>query len=184
MNDIIAPARSATPLIAEWSAELETRTGVKLKVRSAAPEDEAMLAEFFTRVSPADLQFRFLSPLQHVPSETVKDLVQVDHRRTENLLAFAEDGETLVATAMIAADDRLERAEVAIATRSDFKHRGVGWTLLQHAADYARARGFSSIESIESRENREAIDLEREMGFTAEAYEGDPTLVLVRKTLG
>jgi GNAT superfamily N-acetyltransferase len=170
------------PSVGAGSAELETRDGVRLQVRPAAPDDEALLAGFFEQVAPADLQFRFLSPMRQVPHEMVKDLVAVDHGRTENLLAFA-DGQ-LVATAMIAADATMERAEVAIATRADFKHRGVGWTLLQHVADFAKAKGLKTLESIESRENREAIELEKEMGFTVSALEGDPTLLLVRKQLG
>jgi acetyltransferase len=77
----------------------------------------------------------------------------------------------------------MARAEVAIAVRSDFKHKGVGWTLLDHVAAYAAARGIGAIESIECRDNREAISLEKEMGFTATSCPGDATLVLLRKSL-
>ena len=47
-----------------------------------------------------------------------------------------------------------------------------------------RSKGVELLESIESRENREAIALEREMGFTATSYPGDASLVLVQKKLG
>lgn len=171
-------------LLGEWSAELTTRSGLELKVRPAAPEDEARLADFFARVSPEDMRFRFLSPIRQVGHELLQDLVAVDHVRTENFLAFDESGETLVATAMLAAEPSLERAEVAIATRADMKHRGIGWTLLDYLADYAEARGIKSIESTECRENVEAIALEKEMGFTASTCPGDASLVLVRKALG
>lgn len=171
-------------LLSEWSNRITTRSGVRLDVRPAAPEDEALLEAFFGQVTPDDLRFRFLSPVRKPGHDLVAPLVQVDHTTTENFLAFADDGETLVATAMIAAEPSLERAEVAIAVRADFKHKGLGWSLLQLAADYARARGIKSIESIEARDNREAIGLEQEMGFTATAYPGDATLVLLRKQLG
>lgn len=171
-------------LLGEWSAELTTRSGLKLKVRPAAPDDEARLAEFFANVAPEDIRFRFLSPMPRVGHDTLQELVTVDHTRTENFLAFDSSGKKLVASAMLAADPSLEKAEVAIATRADMKHRGVGWTLLQYLADYAEARGIKAIESIEARDNREAIALEKEMGFTATSYPGDATLMLVRKTLG
>lgn len=171
-------------LLGEWSNRITTRSGVQLNVRPAAPEDEALLEDFFGRVTPDDLRFRFLTPVRKPAHEMVAELVEVDHTTTENFLAFAEDGETLVATAMIAAEPSLERAEVAIAVRADFKHKGVGWSLLQLVADYARARGIRAIESIEARDNREAIGLEQEMGFTATTYPGDSTLVLLRKQLG
>jgi GNAT superfamily N-acetyltransferase len=171
-------------LLSEWSADLTTRGGLRLHVRPAAPDDEERLAEFFTHVAPDDIRFRFLTPLNTVGHESLKALVDVDHTRTENLLAFDGGGDTLVATAMLAADEALERAEVAIAIRSDFKHRGVGWALLQHVSDYAAARGIKVLESIECRDNREAISLEKEMGFTATACPGDATLLQVRKQLG
>ena len=60
----------------------------------------------------------------------------VDHDRTEDFLAF--DGDTLIATAMLAADPEMERAEVAISIRADYKHRGIGWALLDHVARLPR----------------------------------------------
>jgi acetyltransferase len=171
-------------LLGEWSAELTARSGLKLKVRPAAPADEARLADFFANVSPDDIRFRFLSPLRKVGHGLLQDLVRVDHTGTENFLAFDASGRKLIATAMLAAEPSLERAEVAIATRADMKHKGIGWTLLRYLTDYAEERGIKSIESIECRDNREAISLEREMGFTATTCPGDATLVLVSKALG
>src|SRR5687768_3664292 len=118
-------------LLSEWSNQITTRSGVRLNVRPAAPEDEALLEAFFSRVTPDDLRFRFLSPVRRPGHDLVAPLVEVDHTTTENFLAFADEGDTLVATAMIAADPSLERAEVAIAVRADFKHKGVGWSLLR-----------------------------------------------------
>ena len=46
-----------------------------------------------------------------------------------------------------------------------------------------KARGIGAIESIEARDNREAIALEREMGFTARSCPGDSTLILLSKRL-
>lgn len=170
-------------LLSEWSNQITTRSGVRLDVRPAAPEDEALLEDFFGRVTPDDLRFRFLSPVRKPGHDLVAPLVEVDHTTTENFLAFADDGETLVATAMIAAEPSLESAEVAIAVRADFKNKGLGWSLLQLVADYSKARGIKAIESIEARDNREAIGLEQEMGFTSTSYPGDATLVLLRKQL-
>ena len=85
---------------------------------------------------------------------------------------------------MLACDADLKRGEVAISVRSDFKHDGVGWEMLKHVTRHAESIGVKIIESIESRENRAAIELEREMGFTATSYPGDPTLMLLQRTLG
>ncbi|MDT9599001.1 GNAT family N-acetyltransferase [Sphingosinicella rhizophila] len=175
--------QTPTLLLPEWSAELTTLSDLRLNVRPTSPDDEALLVEFFTHVAPDDVRFRFLTPMKEVRHDQLKTLLDVDHSNTENFLAFDESGKTLVATAMLAAEPSLERAEVAIAIRSDFKHRGIGWVLLQYVADQAAQRGIKTLESIECRDNREAIALETEMGFTATTCPGDATLVLVRKDL-
>lgn len=73
---------------------------------------------------------------------------------------------------------------MAISVRSDYKHRGVASELLRYVADYAEAKGLKVLVSIESRENQEAIELERQQGFVAEFFPDDATLVLIRKKLG
>ncbi len=165
-----------------WSVDLATRTGLVLHVRPVRPDDEAALADFFAHVTPQDLRFRFLGGVREVSHERLVAMTQVDHRLTENFLALV-DGKTIAATAMLAREPSQDRAEVAISVRADYKHRGVAWELLRHVVRYAQAKGVTVLESLESRENHEAIELEREQGFVAATYPDDPTLVLIRKEL-
>jgi len=167
----------------DWSQHLTTRTGFRFHVRPARPADEGTLAEFFTHVTHDDLRFRFLTGLNEVGHDRIAAMAMVDHKQTENFLAFDEHGSTMIATAMLACDPALDHGEVAITIRKDFKHRGVSWELLAHIARFAEAKGVKTLESIESQENHAAIELEREMGFTAEPYPGDSTLMLVRRKL-
>ena len=172
----------------DWSGELVTRTGYAFHVRPAAPADEPALSDFFTHVDKEDLRFRFLSAVQKVGHDQLQALVGVDHERTENFLAIEagaiEAGTgTILATAMLAADATMTHAEVAIAIRTDFKRRGISWTLLDHVARFAVAKGIKTLESIESRDNHAAIELERERGWTASACPGDSTVVVLRMTL-
>ena len=178
-------ASSSTGFVSsdDWSRELTTRSGYVFKVRPADPGDEAGLAAFFTHVTPEDLRFRFLSAIKQVGQDQIERLTHVDHRGTENFLAFDGLHGTLVATAMMATDPALETAEVAIAIHADFKGRGIGWTLLEHVTRFARSRGIKTIESMESRDNHQAIELEREMGFSLLPCNGDPTSVIVRYSL-
>lgn len=160
---------------------LRTRTGFEFQVRAASAADEPSLAEFFTHVANDDLRFRFLSGQQTVSHDQLVMMTRHD-RQTENFLALAADG-TLIATAMLACDAAREHGEVAISIRSDFKARGIGWELLAYVAGYAEASGIQTLESVESRANHAAIELEREMGFTVSGCPGDATLVVVRREL-
>jgi len=130
-----------------------------------------------------DLSFRFLTALNEVGPGQVSALTHIDHAQTEDFLAFTEDASMMIATAMLACDAAMDRGEVAIAIREDHKRKGISWELLAHIARYAEAKGVRTLESIESRENHAAIELEREMGFSAKPYPGDSTLVLVSRKL-
>jgi GNAT superfamily N-acetyltransferase len=169
--------------VESWTADLTTRSGYLFQVRPAEPSDEAALAEFFTHVDQEDLRFRFLSAIKTVGHDQLEALVMVDHHRTENFLAIDPVTGMILATAMLAADEALTSAEVAIAIRADYKRRGISWMLLDHVARFAVAKGIKTLESIESRDNHQAIELERERGWTASSCPGDPGAMVLRMTL-
>lgn len=159
---------------------LTTRSGMVIKAVPATTQDGPALARFFDEVSDEDRRFRFLAACHHVSADQIDALTHPDHFRTESFLAFEPEG-ALVASAMLACDGRLDTAEVAVSIRADHRGRGIGWALLDLLAQEAQRRGVRRVISIESRENRAAIGLEREKGFTQEAFDGDPTLVILSK---
>lgn len=166
------------------SQSLTTRGGFTFHVRPARAEDDGTVAEFFTHVTREDLRFRFLSGLNEVGPVQITALTKVDHRSTENFLAFTQDGSMMIATAMLACDPAFERGEVAIAIHKDFKRHGIGWTLLAYLAAVADTKGVGVLEAIESRDNHAAIEVERDMGFTVDSYPGDPALLRVTRAMG
>ncbi len=159
--------------------QLPTRSGLVIDVRTVRPDDEALLKDFFDHVSNEDRRFRFFTASPHLQPHQAAALIDVDHRQTESYLAFTAEGGQLVGSAMLACDDAMETAEVAISIRADRKGQGVGWSLLHYLTAEAKARGVQRLQSIESRENHLAIELEREMGFVAREVEGDPSVVLL-----
>lgn len=167
----------------DWTRDLITRTGFRFHVRPAKTSDEAELGAFFTHVTPEDLSFRFLTGLRHVGHERLVEMTSIDHRRTENFLAYQDDKPDILATAMLACDEAMETGEIAIAIRSDYKSRGISWEMLAHVARYAEAKGLTTIHSIESAANHAAIEMERQMGFVAAQYPGDSTMMLVTRQL-
>lgn len=167
----------------DWNRELTTHSGFKFQVRTARPDDEAGLHEFFKHVTPEDLRFRFLSSVKEVGHDRLAQMTRVDHRQTESFVAQEREGGPIIAAAMLACDAGLETGEVAVSISAGYKNRGIGWELLRHVTRYAEARGVTRLQSLEDRSNLSAIQLEREMGFTSSAYPGDSTLVLLEKTL-
>ena len=162
---------------------LVTRSGLKLSVRPAAAEDGPILQDLFHHVSQEDLRFRFLSGLNEIGPQQLQALIPLSDGNVASFRAFGEGG-TPVASGLLAWDKAHGRGEVAISVHADYRNHGIGWTLLSFIADEAEAHGLKSIESIESRANVAAIELERDMGFSAAEYPGDSTLTLVSKPLG
>ncbi|MDE2405902.1 MAG: GNAT family N-acetyltransferase [Sphingomonadales bacterium] len=164
------------------ATELTTRTGMVLAVRPAGAADEPALTAFFDRVSDEDRRFRFFTAAAHVSHDQLDPLLHADHRASESFLAFDKASGELVASALLACDKALDTAEVAVSIASDRKGQGVGWALLDLLGREAQARGVRRVIAIEDRANHAAIELEREKGFTPEAFDGDPTLVVLSKT--
>lgn len=159
-----------------------TRAGIKLLVRPTTRFDERELTRFFDRVTDEDRRFRFLSASNHVGHEQIRPLIEVDHAHSESFLAFEMACGQLVATGLLACDDAMDTAEVAVSVRADFRGKGVGWTMLELLSQEAQKRGVRRVISIESRDNHAAIELERESGFRAEPVVDDPRLVLLSRT--
>ena len=84
---------------------------------------------------------------------------------------------------MLAVDETMTNAEVAVAIRSDFKRSGISWTLVEHVVRFARSKGIKTLESVESRDNHQAIKLEREMGWSASPSPGDSAHIVLRMVL-
>lgn len=162
---------------------LTTRSGFRFHVRPAVFADDGTIKDFFSHVTRADLRFRFLSGMSEIGSSQITMLTHPDHEYAESLLAFTDDGSMMIATGMLACDENFDRGEVAIVIREDHKHKGVSWELLAYIARLAETKGVKTLTSLESRDNHEAIELERDMGFVAGKYPGDPTLVLVSRSL-
>jgi acetyltransferase len=180
MNDTEKPTIQLLPA---WAAQVTTKGGVNLNIRPACPDDEQAIIDFFRQLTPQDLRFRFLSAMKMVGPDLAHELVNIDHTQTENLLAFDAQNDQLVATAMMVGSDTMDEAEVAVAVRSDLKGRGIGWAMLDRTCDYARLRGFKSVHSVQLSDDRAAISLEEEMGFSARPCVDEMSLTILTKIL-
>lgn len=181
-KEVMMAQESSMLLLPEWSAQVTTKSGTPLNIRSATSDDRDAVLVFLQAVDPPDLRFRFLSAVK--PSDALaRILTDVDHRATEDLLAFdARDG-SIAATAMIAQGESPDCAEIAILVRSDLKGHGIGWEMLRESCDYARARGLRRVECLEASSNERAISLEREQGFKSRFHPDSAELTIVTRNL-
>ncbi len=167
---------------ADHTYEMTTRSGINLLIRQATEADESALSAFFDRVSDEDRRFRFFAAGEHVSHDQLEPLIHADHFRSESFIAFDKATNELVCSGLLACDNQLDTAEVAVSVCQNYRGKGVAWTMLDALGIEARARGLRRVISIESRDNHAAIELERERGYVPEPFDGDPTLVVLSKT--
>ena len=181
-----APAAAAARLaIAPYPQHLATREilrdGTAAELRPLRPEDEPLLHDLAAHMSPEDLRLRFFTPVRGLTHAVAARLSQLDYDR--ELAMLAEYDGTALGVVHFFADPDNRRAEYAIAVRSDWQGRGVGYLLMSRIIDIARQRGIGELVGEVLRENAAMLQMCRELGFTMAPDPADPALTGVVKSL-
>ena len=91
--------------------------------------------------------------------------------------------EILGVARLVAAPD-YSNAEFAVIVRSDLKGKGLGYKLMQHLIEYARAEGLDVLNGDVLAANTSMLQLCRELGFTADSSAPAADVVRVNLPLG
>jgi acetyltransferase len=183
----VAPAVSEAlrlaiaPYPRELASRARLRDGTEIDLRPIQPEDELLLHDLVAHMTPEDLRLRFLAPIRALSHLLAARLTQIDYDR-EMALVATQDGTVLGIARYFADPDRLQ-AEYAVAVRSDWKGRGVGYALMRRLIEIARQYGIGELVGDVLRENEPMLAMCRELGFAIRADPNDAALVRVRKKL-
>ena len=182
---VSAVAGSARLAIAPYPKQLEgdarTRDGTLVQLRPVRPEDEPLLHELAGHMSAEDLRLRFFTPVRGITHAVAARLTQIDYDREMALLAQHEGA--VLGIAHFFADPDRQSAEYAIAVRSDWQGRGVGYLLMTRLIDIARQRGVGELVGEVLRENAAMLEMCRALGFAIAPDPDDEALLRVRKPL-
>jgi acetyltransferase len=164
---------------------IRLRDHAVLCVRPLAGEDAPAIVDLFEHLTPEDVRARFLVGLRALPPKLLERLSHPDRERELALAAFHPDPHgSLCGVARLASDaDDRNRAEFAVAVRSDWKRRGLGRALLEALIRGARGRGIGELRGEILGENAPMIALARKLGFAIAADPRDATLVIARLRL-
>jgi acetyltransferase len=169
------------PYPQELAGEERLRDGTVLNIRPIHPEDEPLLHDLAAHMTSEDLRLRFFTPVRGLTHTVAARLSQLDYDREMALIALY-DGAALGAVHFFADPDN-RRAEYAIAVRSNWQGRGVGYLLMNRLIDIARQRGIGQLVGEVLRENESMLQMCRELGFTTAMHLDDPALTRVQKRL-
>ena len=178
-------AGAARLVIAPYPKELQStgrlRDGTEVQLRPVQPEDEPSLHDLAAHMSPEDLRLRFFTPVRGLSHAVAARLTQIDYDREMAVIAMHHG--TMLGIAHFFADpDRLS-AEYAVAVRSDWQGRGIGYLLMSRLIEIARQTGVGELVGEVLVENRTMLEMCRELGFALAADPADANLVRARKRL-
>jgi acetyltransferase len=170
------------PYPAHWSVDVDLGTVGRVHIRPIRPEDEALYRDFFGKVTLNDQRLRFFTAAPDLSHRFLAQLTQIDYAREMAFVALSGDGALLGVVRMVA-DPDYTRAEYAVLVRSDLKGMGLGWRLMQHLIDYAKAEKLRELHGSVLADNTTMLQMCRELGFVIEPEPGDAALRRVRLKL-
>lgn len=157
------------------------RDGGSVVLRSIDSRDEPLLREFFAKLSPTSIRYRFLGGRSVAEADIARMMASGSKEHTA-LAAMLQDGdaEHCVGVGEICGeppasgqDDAPRRAEFAVAVADEHQGRGIGTLLLERLAIIGRAAGFVELEADVLGENRAMRDVFASSGFAmAETRDG------------
>jgi acetyltransferase len=161
------------PYPSEWSTEAQIESVGTVRIRPIRPEDEALYAAFFARLTPEDQRLRFFTARPDLSHKFLARLTQIDYAREMAFVAVAEATGELLGVVRFVADPDYVQGEYAILVRSDLKGCELGWRLMQHLIAYARAENIEQLYGCVLAENATMLRMCREFGFSTEPEPGD-----------
>jgi len=176
------PALAIRPYPAAWEKDVVLK-GEEYCLRPIKPADVSLYPAFLAKVSPEDIRFRFLAPRRHFPDEMLLRLTQLDYEREIAFVALRKDTGELAGIVRLSSDPNKETAEYGLLVRTDLQGRGLGWALLKHLIDYARADGLSVIEGLILSENTKMLAMGREFGFKLAPHPSEPGVTIAKLKL-
>lgn len=177
------PRLAIRPYPSQWERDVTTAAGLRAFIRPIRPADEHLYGAFIEGLAPEDIRFRFLAPKKEFSHRFIARFTQIDYARAMAFVALSGDQTELLGVARLAADPDYTSAEYAVLVRSDLKGAGLGWVLMQHLIDYARAERLSELYGSVLAGNAGMLKMCRELGFDIGPALGEPGLFEVTLAL-
>jgi acetyltransferase len=184
-----SPERYAHMAIQPYPSRLartvELRDGSSVLLRPIRPEDARIEQRFVRRLSFESRYFRFHHGLSELTPEMLVRFTQIDYDREMAFIAVhsGEQGEDEVGVARYLIDAEGRTCEFALVVADEFQGRGIGSALMKALIETARDRGLSAMTGEVLTENRNMLELVRELGFSVERHSEDAKLRVARLEL-
>jgi GNAT superfamily N-acetyltransferase len=170
-TEALTPALRVPADAAQLARPVRLRDGSMVFVRPLRADDMRRLQEFHRRLSTDTIVFRFFRVLPELSDQAAYELTHIDYENRMALAATTGEGADEQIRAVVRYD-RMgpETAEVAFVVEDRWQGRGIATLLLHLLADYARARGFTTLVALTMASNVRMLSVLRHCGFPTQAH--------------
>lgn len=153
------------------SAVVALRDGTPVLIRPVLAEDKERFRDGFARLSPQSRHRRFMSPIDELTPDMLRQFTEVDYRdhfAYVGLLA-QEGGQPGIGVARyVRLPDDPSVAEAAVTVIDDYQRRGLGTLLLEALGAVALQNGIDRFRGYALDDNRPMLKLLSQMGAVVE----------------
>ncbi|MDT8449049.1 MAG: GNAT family N-acetyltransferase [Wenzhouxiangellaceae bacterium] len=151
-----------------WCEALELDNGRLLVMRRIEPRDAPVLRRSFGYLTPEEIRFRFLHPINELTPDYARSLSHIDRNRAFALViveALPPEQALIGAVARATIDDTGARAEFAIVVGREISGFGLGTLLMRRLIEWCRKKRLDTIYGVVMIENERMLALARSLGF-------------------
>ena len=170
------------PYPAELAGGFDAK-GEILSIRPIRPEDAVAHGEFFRRLSPEDVRFRFFSAMRELSHEQMARLTQIDYEREMAFVAVRDATGETVGVSRLVRDLNGTEGEFAVVVQPDMKGRGLARHLMERMMDWGRSQGVSAVVGQVLSDNQPMLAFVRHLGFVVRRTPGEEDVVEARFAL-
>ena len=131
----------------EW---ITLEDGSAIFLRPIKSTDGPLIMDLFNRLSRETIYFRFLTHLNKLQPEMLKQLVEIDYESHFTLVAIITEDmrESIIGTCRYIVKGDSNHAELTVVLRDDWQRKGMGKRMVTRVVDIARSKGIASIEIL------------------------------------
>ena len=153
---------------AHLEARRTTRSGDRLLLRPARPEDAASLNGFFGSLQDRSVRGRLLGDVSHGDIESWLSGLDFVNETVILGTVLTSDGEFILGIGKYRIMEQDHGAELSLVVRDDYRNRGVGTEIISHLALIARREGLFYISAEALIENKPVLRLLDKCGLDTE----------------
>ena len=166
-----------SPYPKKYETLWKLRDGRTVVLRPIKPEDEPLWLEMFQSFSEESIRYRFFQIIKDTPHEVRVRYCNIDYDREIAIVAeLSEEGRRkILGVVRLIVEPDGRSGEIAFIVADPWQGLGLGTRMIEYVIEICKDKGLETIYGIMLPDNRRAIRVMKDMGFTIE-YRDDDTV--------